>query len=337
MKHHDSIIQADKKLSLAIEQLKLWQLPATPVNYAVTYEYISQQNQNLYSAIKQYVASGKAIDNFFMEEVYQEYILGHKIFREEILTDLDNLATSVEKHTVKSSRSTDNFVEKLDNNIAHISTGNQRQINMALSKLKKDAVQFKLDQQNLADQLRRSQRQASNLRSELEDVRKEIYFDSLTQLYNRKAMAQHLEAWYIDNPNTQVAALVINIDNFANFRQRFGPLLGDIMLTKIAGKVSSYVTQSGLPVRSGGDEFLILLPDMNTASAKEVADKIRQGIEKLKFISNKSGVRLPKTTVSIGVSQFKITKNVNAIVKHARKVFQSLATPVENQVVLANR
>ena len=336
MKHHDSIVQADKKLSLAIEQLKLWHLPATPVNYAVTYEYISQQNQNLFSAIKQYLASGKAIDNFFMEEIYQEYILGHKIFREEILTDLDNLATSVEQHTAKSSQSTDRFVDKLDDNIAQINTGNQRQINSALNKLKKDAIQFKLDQQSLADQLRRSQRQASNLRSELEDVRKEIYFDSLTQLYNRKAMAQHLEAWYIDNPNTQVAALVINIDNFANFRQRFGPLLGDIMLTKIAGKVSSYVTQSGLPIRSGGDEFLILLPDMNASTANEVAEKIRQGVEKLRFVNSKSGVRLPKTTISIGVSQFKITKNVNAIVKHARRVFQSLKRPVENQVLLAN-
>lgn len=335
MKHHDSIGQADKKLALAVEQLRLWQLPATPINYAVTYEYITQKNQALFSAIKQQVSSGKLLDNFFMEEIYQQYVLGQHAFREEIITDLDDLANSVTQHTAKSGKTTEVFLNKLDTNISTIGSGDKRQINIALSRLKKDSTEFKLEQQKYAEQLKRSQRQATNLRAELEEVRKELYFDSLTQLYNRKAMTQHLELWHSENPNKQVAALVINIDHFSKFCQRFGPLIGDILLSKIAGKIGSYVDNSGLPVRSGGDEFLILLPDIESSIAKEIAEKIRQGVEKLRFISNKSGIKLPQVTVSIGVSQFKITKNASAIIKHTRQILHDHDVDLENTVISA--
>jgi len=132
-------------------------------------------------------------------------------------------------------------------------------------------------------------------------------------------MSKHLEAWFKEDPNKEIAAIVININQFSQITNKFGSLISDVLLTKIADKVASYVDDSGLPVRSAGDEFLILLPEVDNNMAEEIADKIRQGVEKMRFISSKSGIRLPKMTVSTDVNNFKSSENVNTIISNTRK------------------
>lgn len=335
MKHHDSIALADKKLALSIEQLRQWQLAATPINYAVSYEYISGKNQALHATIKQQLASGNALDSFFMEEVYKQFVLGQSSLRDEMISDIDNLLSTVENGSKQSTASINGFITSLDANISAIHSDNKKTVDIGLAKLRKSSLAFKTQQQELITQLNKSHKHASTLRNELEELRKEIFLDPLTQLYNRKAMSKHLDLWHSEDPNKQIAALVINIDHFTKFSQRFGPLIGDVLLSKIAKKISSYVDNSGLPIRSGGDEFLILLPDVERSIAAEIAEKIRQGVEKLRFVSSKSGIRLPSMTVSIGVSDFRVSKNINAVISQSRQVFDSHKTNSANKVILA--
>lgn len=174
------------------------------------------------------------------------------------------------------------------------------------------------------------------LRAELVDVRKEIYLDPLTGLYNHKAMTKHLELWLSEDPAKKVAAIVINIDEFSKINTRLGPVISDVLLSKIANKVSSYVGESGLPIRSAGDEFLILLPDVERFIAGEIAEKIRQGVEKLRFISSKSGTRLPPMTLSIGVSDYHIATSANAIINETRALINQTDKPLMNHVNIAN-
>jgi len=174
------------------------------------------------------------------------------------------------------------------------------------------------------------------LQLELTDIRKNIYLDPLTGLYNRKAMSKHLEAWFKEDPYKEIAAIVININQFNQITNKFGSLISDVLLTKVADKIGSYVDDSGLPVRSAGDEFLILLPDIDRNVAQEIADKIRQGVEKLRFISSKSGIRLPQLTVSTGVNNFKASENVNTIVSNTRKIISKIQTKMSSQPPLAN-
>ena len=148
--------------------------------------------------------------------------------------------------------------------------------------------------------------------------------DPLTGLYNRKALSKHLDLWLTEDPNQQVAAIVVCIDQLSEINKKFGHLISDVLLSKIASKVSSYVDDSGLPIRSGGDEFLLLLPGVDNGSAREIAGKIMQGVEKLRFVSSKSGIRLPQMTLSIGVENFNVAENANSILKKARSLQPNL-------------
>jgi len=325
MTYHDSIKQADEKMKLSIKQLHQWNLPALPINYAVGYEYIIGKNAPLLAAIKQQLASGKALDNFFIDEIYRQFILGQSKFRDDIIDDVDDVLTFAHKNAQHSSKSTKQFLNAIDTNIKHINSSDQEKINASLTKIRHASEKFKKQQFQLQSQLQASQSHTQTLKIELEEMRKEIYLDPLTNLYNRKAMSQHLDAWLGEDPEKKVAAIVINIEHFSQFNQKFGPLISDILLSKVANKVSSYVDDSGLPVRTGGDEFIILLPDVEKNVADEIALKIRHGIQKLRFVSSKSGVRLPQLSVITGTNEFRVTESVKTIIQKSRQMITGLA------------
>ena len=76
------------------------------------------------------------------------------------------------------------------------------------------------------------------LQVELKEAHKEIYMDPLTGLYNRKALSKHLDLWLTEDPNRQVAAIVVTVNKLAEVNQQFGQLLSDVLLSKIASKVN---------------------------------------------------------------------------------------------------
>jgi len=324
MKYHDSIEQAEQKMSMAVKQLQLWHLPASPINYAVSYEYINKKNIPLNAAIESLLSSGKKLDNFFIEETYKQFILGQSKFRDEIIDELDDVVTHVEKNNLKSSQSLERLISNLDNNITQIQSTDKQKVIAAANKIRQTTQAFKLHQQKLAEHISFTRKKTMALQVELKEARKEIYMDPITGLYNSKAMSKHLDLWLTEDPSRQVAAIVVSVDHLPEINQQFGHLISDVLLSKIANKVSSYVDDSGLPIRSGSDEFLILLPDIDIDSGEEIAKKIRQGVEKLRFISSKSGIRLPQMTLSIGVDSFNVAENPNNILKKCRRTLLNL-------------
>jgi diguanylate cyclase len=324
MKYHDSIEQAELKMNMAVKQLQLWHLPVSPINYAVSYEYIKKKNVPLNAAIENQLGLGKKLDNFFIEENYRQFILGQSKFRDEIIDELDDVVTHVEKNSQKSSLSINKLITNIDNNISHLQSSDKQKIISAANSIRQASQTFKLHQQKLTEHISFTRKKSLALQVELKEARKEIYMDPLTGLYNRKAMSKHLDLWLTEDPSRQVAAIVVSVDQLSEVNKQFGHLMSDVLLSKIANKVSSYVDDSGLPIRSGGDEFLILLPDVDTGSAREIAEKIKQGVEKLRFVSSKSGVRLPQMTLSIGVDNFNVAENINSILKKARRLLPNL-------------
>ncbi|MBA6357011.1 MULTISPECIES: GGDEF domain-containing protein [unclassified Colwellia] len=324
MKYHDSIKQAELKMNMAVKQLQRWFLPVSPINYSVSYEYINKKNILLNTAIENKLATGKKLDDFFIEENYRQFILGQSKFRDELIDDLDDVVTHVEKNSQKSSQSINKLITTLDSNISDLQSADKEKIVVAVNSIRQASKAFKLHQQKFAEHISFTRKKTQALKVELKEVREEIYMDPLTGLYNRKAMSKHLDLWLTEDPSRQVAAIVVCVDQISEVNLQFGHLISDVLLSKIASKVSSYVDGSGLPIRSGGDEFLILLPDIDKESAREIASKITHGVEKLRFVSSKSGIRLPQMTLSTGVDTFNIAENASSILKKSRLLLPDL-------------
>jgi len=311
-------------MAQAVAQLNQWNLPVNPINYAVSYEYCKNNNPLLIANIKHLLLSGKGLDSFFMEQLYKDYLLEQSKFRDEIISDLSHLFTQIKNNCQQSSSGAQGFIEQLDDSIPALMSNNKKEVKLAISKLHQASIAFKKQQQGLVEQIELSQLQTQNLEAELEEVRQEIYLDPVTGLHNRKAMSKHVDAWLSEDANRGIAAIVISVDHFKTFSERFGALIGDVILSKIAKKVASYVDDSGLPVRSASDEFILLLPDVDGGIASEIAEKIKQGVEKLRFVSVQSGVRLPKMSISCGISEMKNQESINQLINRSRKNITSV-------------
>jgi diguanylate cyclase len=312
-------MQANNTMSQAVTQLNQWNLPVNPINYAVSYEYCKKNNPLLIANIKYLRLSGKVLDNFFMEQLFKDYLLEQSKFRDEIISDLSQLFTQLNSSCEKSITGAQSFIEQLDDSIPALMSNNKNGVRLAIAKLHQASITFKNQQQGLVEQVEIAKLKTQKLEAELEEVRQEIYLDPVTGLYNKKAMSKHVDTWLSEDANRNIAAIVISVDHFKIFSERFGALIGDVILSKIAKKIASYVDASGLPVRSASDEFILLMPDVDGSIANEIAEKIKQGVDKLRFISVQSGVRLPRMSISCGITEMRSQESLTHLINRGRK------------------
>ncbi|MCR4439536.1 MAG: GGDEF domain-containing protein [bacterium] len=127
--------------------------------------------------------------------------------------------------------------------------------------------------------------------------------DPLTKLYNRRHLQERLdhEVARALRYSHALSVLLIDIDNFKLYNDLNGHLQGDAALRELAALLRRHTRQADLLARFGGEEFVVLLPEIDAASARAVAEKLRQTVEQTPF---KGEEVLPggKLTISAGLA-----------------------------------
>jgi len=104
--------------------------------------------------------------------------------------------------------------------------------------------------------------------------------DPLTGLANRRRLAEVLDdAWaHASATGEPVSAIMVDIDYFKQYNDRYGHLTGDACLQKVAAVLASSVRDGDLVARYGGEEFSVVLADADLDVAARIAERIRTGI-----------------------------------------------------------
>ncbi len=156
--------------------------------------------------------------------------------------------------------------------------------------------------------------------------------DHLTQLYNR---------FYLEETATRelerakrygfpVSLVLFDLDNFKEVNDRYGHQAGDMVLIKFAEVLRSSIRTSDVPVRYGGEEFVLLFPHTSEEEAVAVAERIRQRFEAVTFNFNGEKVSL---TVSAGVSSCEGgTCTLNELLEQADKAMYRAKRSGKNRV-----
>ncbi len=106
------------------------------------------------------------------------------------------------------------------------------------------------------------------------DLEKRIDIDTLTTAYNRNVLGKA-------SKNQYDVLILMDLDNFKSYNDRYGHQKGDRILVQFAEIVKNHLRPNDLVVRYGGDEFLVLLSDIGIIDAEQVADRIRKEFEEL--------------------------------------------------------
>ncbi len=121
--------------------------------------------------------------------------------------------------------------------------------------------------------------------------------DALTAVWNRRAFDRRLrEEWQRHRQDGRaLGLLMVDLDFFKRINDDFGHPAGDAVLVQVAGLLQASVRRSDLVARFGGEEFAVVLPDADIASARAVAEKVRRAIEQAAWPNR-------PLTASIGVA-----------------------------------
>ncbi|MCR5880700.1 PleD family two-component system response regulator [Phenylobacterium sp. J367] len=149
----------------------------------------------------------------------------------------------------------------------------------------------------------RRKRYTDYLRDNLDHSLELAVTDQLTGLHNRRYMTGQLEALTerAAHGGKPVSLLVLDIDHFKKINDSFGHDVGDEVLKEFAVRLASNVRGMDLPVRYGGEEFVIVMPDTQLIDARRIAERIRLHVAGSPF-RVMGGRELLSVTISIGVA-----------------------------------
>lgn len=158
--------------------------------------------------------------------------------------------------------------------------------------------------------------------------------DSLTGLYNRRFFDQRLEeeAERASRQGYKLYLAIIDIDHFKQLNDQKGHDCGDKILIGLGevlkNSIRSYVDT---PCRIGGDEFAVILPQVDAAQAQSVAERMRRN-----YIAY---AERGETTLSIGVARFKkisenLREDVNCLIHEADEVMYAAKKTGGNRVAV---
>lgn len=166
-----------------------------------------------------------------------------------------------------------------------------------------------------ANSLKRLRLEINTLKKELQDT---LYnLDSLTGANSRIGMLTHLrEQRELVRRNTQVYSIaMLDLDHFKLINDQFGHQIGDQVLRTVTRFILDSIRPYDRIFRYGGEEFLISMPQTDSESAAQMAERLRLGIAGLQH--NYGGTPLPPVTVSFGVAGFEPELNVEDVIEHA--------------------
>lgn len=172
---------------------------------------------------------------------------------------------------------------------------------------------------SLEGELQRSSHQVSELKAQLDDVRKESLTDPLTGICNRKAFDEELEAAIKsaranDEPMT---LFMCDIDHFKKFNDTWGHQTGDQVLRLVAHCLSENVKGRDTAARFGGEEFAVIVRHTTMDQSMRLAEQIRSTVESKKLVKKSTGDILGSITVSLGVAELNLIDTPTTLLARA--------------------
>lgn len=160
--------------------------------------------------------------------------------------------------------------------------------------------------------------------------------DSLTGLYNRRYMSNHLDAMLqrAKMDYKPVCVLIMDIDFFKNVNDTHGHDVGDDVIKEFSNRIGNSVRGIDLACRYGGEEFVVVMPDTDLSVASGVAERLRRQIAEKQFSASNGGVLLD-LPCSIGVTVSREKENSESLLKRADEALYKAKRDGRNRVVAA--
>lgn len=283
-----------------------------PENYAVWFQYSMGGNKELNHEIETIIENELGFTKENNSYLHHKYIVSNRnqkvldeatVNTQKILLETLKMVHEFSGHTQSYNQDTDKYLDQ----IASTYFGENDEIKSAFKELVDATVSLRKSGETISSKLEESTREINHLRKDLQQVTVEAQRDFLTGIYNRKSFERLIDEQILlaKEGNKELCLLMIDVDHFKMFNDKFGHLLGDEVLKIVGRTITDTIKGRDVVARFGGEEFVVFLPDTPIEGGVKVAEMIRSTIAGKALKRRDTGETFGSITVSLGVSRLR--------------------------------
>lgn len=275
-----------------------------PKSYALWYAYTTGSNPELSRHIDQQIGRGARLSSDVTFELYDRYLIEQAESRLGRAQGdlLDALARTREQMDSADSE-TSRFQQSLDGFGEVLGTSSDlAALAREVSSMAGETSRASRAIGQLLAQVRESQAEVARLSLELTRAKDQANTDPLTGLANRGAFDNALRRMCERRGDAPLSLIMLDIDHFKRINDTYGHPFGDVVIRSVAAAIHGYARGRDVAARYGGEEFAVLMVDTSEQAAAEVAERIRDQIERSR-IRDAEGRVAGAVTISAGVAQ----------------------------------
>lgn len=156
-----------------------------------------------------------------------------------------------------------------------------------------------LDEETLMDSAGREK-----LMKRLSGYDDKLYRDALTGVYNRRFYEERIR-----HMTRHAGVAMIDLDDFKLYNDTYGHNAGDMVLDTIVGVIQNTIRKTDILIRFGGDEFLLVLPEISEDAFELKLKRIRQHVQETKIV---------------GFTQMKLSVSIGGVMSHGEPIEETL-------------
>lgn len=286
----------------------------SPENYAVFFHYALGKNKELLHEIDNILNNNMSFTQDSVTYLHNKFVLANKAQKaiDEAADDAQKTLQEVLKLVGEFSGQTSDYNKNVNKSLDTL-TGSLDETNVKniVKNLIEATTTLKKSGEQMNRKLEESKTEINNLRKNLEQVTTESQRDFLTGAYNRKTFEKFYDEYSTTAKQTKgdLSFIIIDIDHFKQFNDKYGHLIGDEVLKIVARALIDSLKGRDIVARFGGEEFVVLLPETPLDIAMKVADAVRKTIASKELKRKDTGQVYGTITVSMGVAALRHTSD----------------------------
>ena len=314
----------------------------TPLNFEIWVHYLGDPEGPLGREIKRILAASEPFTEATADMLAAEYLPRGRLTEEirDAGRVLDRELSSVSKAISKAHKSQAAYGQTLGEAATSIETvGDGAGLQAIVSGLTSATRKVQRENETLEKRLDASTREVARLRDHLEQVRRDAMTDALTNLANRKAFDEHLEAAcaQADTSGGTLTLAVLDIDHFKRFNDTWGHQTGDQVLRYVASVMGRVAKAPRIAARYGGEEFAMIFPEESHGQVEKALEAVCKEIASRSLRRRSTDDELGAVTLSAGFAQRRPGETASALLDRADAALYASKHAGRNRVTSAER
>ena len=320
-RYSETVEEAAQIARVVLPWISERQLPASPTNYTVAYEYLSRRNPELCAEAERALASTHPATQEIMDDLFRKFLSGElqdavvgnirdelsRIFM-EALSALSSGGDGLARYKQRLLFATEQLSAKLD-------LGAVRGV---VSEMIAETRRMQAAGEEMHAHLEATCGELESLREEFQQVQHEVTCDPLTGALNRRGLDKELASLFTHaDAAGAFSLLMVDIDHFKQFNDKYGHVIGDEVLKYVARVLGKNTRGGDVLARYGGEEFVVLLPQTSLDNALHVGRNIVGAIRTSGLTHKSSGRKLDLVTLSVGVAAYRPDDTPASLIERA--------------------